>query len=336
VRRFVSFITFIFLVNTFNLISISNVLAEEEASPSLPSDILPQNSSDELPQEKAATESASPDSTNQDSESKPAAPGDEMTVHMHPKATPSPQKTAATKKVAPTKKSTKKWAEKKPKKKTKIAAAPVAKPTPVTGRPDGDTVLTWLKNGNIRFVKKKFRADGRTPADRERGLKGEEPNAAILTDSDSRVVPEIIFDQGLGEMYSVRTFGEAIDDSTLAALEYAVDKLNVPLIIVMGSSDSEAIGVLNASKLNENGDEVGDAPKTESLQNVVDQIRPHLKSVKHDPPSARFEVEAALNADGIARELVKKSPLLAKAVKEGHLKIQTALYRITTGKVSFY
>ena len=180
-----------------------------------------------------------------------------------------------------------------------------------------------------------MRADGKSPADRARLVGGEHPHAAILAAADSRVVPEIIFDQALGEVYDVRAFGENLDSATVAALEYAVAKLKVPVIVVMGNSDCSAVKTMIEDKINENGDHVGDGITSPDIEKVISDIKPRLKTLKDDPVSPAYEVEATLNADGIARELVKRSDIIREAVERNGLVIKSALYRLDTGKVSF-
>jgi carbonic anhydrase len=208
-------------------------------------------------------------------------------------------------------------------KKGKVETKTAEKPS----KRDAETSLRYLNNGNTRFSKKNFRSDGRTPADREKGLDGENPHSAILASSDSRVVPEIIFDQGLGELYTVRTLGEGIDDAVIASLEYSVDKLKVPLIVVLGNSDC---AVMKFHSLEDS------SALSDPMKDLVDATEPRLKTLKRESPSPSYEVEATLNADAIARELVRKSTIIKTAVESGQLKVKSALYRINTGRVTFY
>lgn len=192
---------------------------------------------------------------------------------------------------------------------------------------NAETSLRYLINGNSRFVKRNFRADGRTAKDRTRGLDGETPHTALLASSDSRVVPEIIFDQGLGEIYTVRSFGENLDPSVIAGLEYAVEKLNVPLLVVLGNSDCAAMKIQKVNAFSN---------LSPSMKSVVDAVQPRLKTLKSDEPSPSYEVEATLNADGVARELARRSQIIREAVDSGKLTIKSGLYRINTGRVNFY
>ncbi len=216
--------------------------------------------------------------------------------------------------------------ETKPEAKAEPAAPEVKSAEAATAPVPAETSLGWLKHGNTRFVKKRFRSDGRSAKDRERLTNGEHPHAIILSCSDSRVPPEIIFDQALGEIYVVRVAGEALDSSVLASLEYAVEHLHSSLLIVMGHSQCGAIEA--AVKTAE-----GNSPDFEKL---VNDIRPRLSTVKNETPSKNLEVESTLNADGVARDLVKRSSILKNAVEQGHLVIKPALYRTDTGKVTFY
>jgi carbonic anhydrase len=237
----------------------------------------------------------------------PATESEGMSVIMKPKETAAKKKTAKKKAQA--------------KKKTE---APAAEPS---RERNTETSMRYLVNGNSRFVKKNFRADGRDPKDRERGMHGELPHSAVLASSDSRVVPEIIFDQGLGELYTVRVLGENIDAGVLASLEYAVETLNVPLLVVLGNSDCAAMQMQQIK----NEDEL-----SPSMKELAESIRPRLKTLKSDEPSPSYEIEATLNADAVARELVRRSAIIRSRVENQKLTIKSGLYRINTGRITFY
>jgi carbonic anhydrase len=116
---------------------------------------------------------------------------------------------------------------------------PVPEKTPLRGVP-AETSLKWLKNGNLRFVKRNFRGDGKSPVDRQRLVPAQNPHEVVLIFSDSRVPPELIFDQALGEIFLVRVLGEALDTSVIASLESAVTNLGTHLIVVMGHDNCVA------------------------------------------------------------------------------------------------
>lgn len=189
--------------------------------------------------------------------------------------------------------------------------------------------LKWLTNGNTRYVTKRFRADGRLQADRDRTKLGQHPHAIVLSCADSRVPPEMIFDQGLGEIFTIRVAGEALDSSVVASIEYAVEHLGPKLIVVMGHTKCGAVDA--AMKV-----AAGDSAGSDSLDKLLGEIRPHLKTRTSERPSQDLEVESALNADGVARDLLQRSTLIKAKVDAGELKIKSALYWIDSGRVKFY
>lgn len=207
------------------------------------------------------------------------------------------------------------------------AHATAAKPQ--SGENLSDRSVRWLQNGNTRYVTRRFRADGRQPADRERTKATQKPHAIVLSCSDSRVPPELVFDQGIGEIFVIRVAGEALDATSLASIEYAVEHLNPNLIVVLGHTKCEAVDA--AMKIKE-----GTSAGSEHLDRLLSEIRPHLKTRSTEQPSPNLEIESALNADGVARDLVKRSEIVRHKVEQGTLKIKSALYWIDTGKVKFY
>ena len=189
--------------------------------------------------------------------------------------------------------------------------------------------LRWLQNGNARYVNRRFRADGRSAADRKSQLGGQHPHAIVLSCADSRVPTEIVFDQALGEIFTVRVAGEALDSSVIASIEYAVEHLGPRLLVVMGHSQCGAVKAALEAK-------DGKSAGSPDLDRLINDIKPRLKTVLGTKPSKHLEVESAVNADGVARALVKRSEIVRKKVESGDLVIKTALYRIDSGNVSFY
>src|SRR5436190_1868071 len=104
-----------------------------------------------------------------------------------------------------------------------------------------DAVISELKAGNAHHVAKQYRRPNQTE-DRQRELaSGQHPHAAILTCADSRVPPEIVFDQGLGDLFDVRVAGNVATDAEIASLEYAAEHLHTPLVVVMGHQRCGAV-----------------------------------------------------------------------------------------------
>jgi carbonic anhydrase len=189
--------------------------------------------------------------------------------------------------------------------------------------------LRWLKNGNVRFMRKRFRADGKGAADRLRLLKGQKPHAIVLSCSDSRVPPEHVFDQALGEVFVIRVAGEALDSSVIASIEYALEHLGSRLLVVMGH---DSCGAVKAAVTIPAGKTAG----SPSLDALLADIRPRVTPVMRNPLVEDVKVESSVNATKVAEDLVLRSPLIRQKVEGGSLKIVPALYNMGPGNVQFF
>jgi carbonic anhydrase len=192
----------------------------------------------------------------------------------------------------------------------------------------GDLSLKWLVNGNIRYVKRNYRSDGKSATDRKRVYGGQKPHAIILSCADSRVPPEIIFDQALGEIFVVRVAGEALDSSVIASVEYAVEHLGSRLLVVLGHSKCGAVDT--ALKIKE-GTSAGSA----DLDKLLADIRPRIKATGSGSISTDLVAESTQNAEGVAHDLLTRSEIIRKKVADGELLIKSGLYRLDSGKVNF-
>lgn len=191
-----------------------------------------------------------------------------------------------------------------------------------------DKALGWLKNGNTRFVKHTLRNDGDHAKDRARLVAGQKPHSIVLSCSDSRVPPEVVFDQKLGEIFVIRTAGESLDASALASIEYAIEHLGSNLIVVMGH---ESCGAVKAALATLDGADAG----SPWLNKLVQDLHPHVRSFKGKPVSEGALVEGWANVTGVAKDLVDRSQIVRDAVNSGEVKIQTALYHLGSGVVEF-
>lgn len=135
--------------------------------------------------------------------------------------------------------------------KTEVAAKPQTQATSTLKAVAAEKALGWLKNGNTRFVKRRVRADGQGPADRTRLLSGQNPHAIVYTCSDSRVPPEIIFDQKLGEIFVVRTESLKASAEVITSLEKGV-ALGAQLLVLLSHEDCSA-GDFNFSEVEKLG-----------------------------------------------------------------------------------
>ncbi len=190
-------------------------------------------------------------------------------------------------------------------------------------------ILAGLKKGNERFVSGKVRTDGQSKSDILRLATGQNPDAVVLSCSDSRVPPEAVFDQKLGEIFTVRSAGEALSPQAIASIEFAIENLGSRLVVVMGHTNC---GAIKASIETLNGKSTG----SENLDKLTADIHPRIKS-KFDEknPSKNLKEESWLNARGVAKDLIIRSGLISKAVASGKIEIKVGLYDLKTGLVEF-
>lgn len=191
---------------------------------------------------------------------------------------------------------------------------------------DPDKALTWLKNGNKRFTSGAWRKDGRGTKEREKLSSGQHPHTIVLSCADSRVPPEHVFDQGLGEIFTVRVAGEALDSSVIASIEYAVEHLGAKHILVMGHTSCGAVKAALGTK-------AGESAGSPSLDKLVADIKPRLGEVRD--PAAEVDSASFRNAKGVAKELMTRSQIIREKVESGKVKINSALYHLDSGKVDF-
>lgn len=189
--------------------------------------------------------------------------------------------------------------------------------------PSADKVLKDLAAGNARFVTGKLHHANLTPARRAEVARGQHPKAIVLGCSDSRVPPELLFDQGIGDLFVVRVAGNVAATDTLGSVEYAADHLGTPLVVVLGHTGCGAVAAACAG-----GHAEG------HVAAIVEEIRPAVDAVKAATPEACAKAAVPENARLVASSLTKESPVLAKLVADGKLRIVTGIYDLATGAVT--
>jgi len=212
-----------------------------------------------------------------------------------------------------------------------LAAALVAPPAMATSAstgtsaaaPTADAVLGELKAGNQRHVKTQYQHPHQTAARRQTLAHGQQPHAVILTCADSRVPPEIVFDEGLGDLFDVRVAGNVAGDAEIASIEYAVEHLHTPLVVVMGHQSCGAVGAAI---------EGGEAPG--HLPSLVNAIAPAVEKARklHGDLS---DNAIRINVEMVVDQLRASHPVLAEAVTSGKLRIVGAVYSLSTGNVAW-
>jgi len=197
--------------------------------------------------------------------------------------------------------------------------------TPVS---NPDQALTRLLDGNGRFVTGKLVHPGRDDVRRAEQAEGQTPFAVIVGCSDSRVPPEIIFDEGIGDLFPVRVAGNtAADDIVVGSIEYAVAVLNCVLVLVLGH---EECGAIKATiDLVTKGKQVPG-----HISGVVQPIVPAVEAVKSTPADQLLDAAIRENVRRTVAHLQSSTPILADAVQSGKLKVAGAEYALHSGKVA--
>jgi carbonic anhydrase len=184
-----------------------------------------------------------------------------------------------------------------------------------------DEALTRLVEGNKRFVEMNLAHPDQDAGCRARLSKGQEPFAVILGCSDSRVPPEVVFDQGLGDLFVVRVAGNVADDLGIASIEYAVEHLGSRLIVVLGH---ERCGAVTAAV--KGGELPGHLPM------LVAALKPAVDKAK-DAAADAVDATIVANVELTAAQLKASKPVLAELVEKGEIKIVGARYDLDTGAV---
>lgn len=191
---------------------------------------------------------------------------------------------------------------------------------PAGSSTDPESALSKLKEGNARFASASTSSGKPTAARRAETAEGQHPFAIIVACADSRVGPELIFDQNIGDLFVIRTAGNLVDDHALGSIEYAVEHLGTRLIVVVGHTKCGAVAAAVAG---------GEAPG--HIRSLVRDIMPAVQAVKgKGGDTAALAVTE--NARLMAEEIRKKTDLgdLAKQVRILH-----AVYDIASGKVEW-
>lgn len=184
-----------------------------------------------------------------------------------------------------------------------------------------EKALMQLKKGNKRYVEGNLLNPNRTEKRRLELVDVQNPFAAILGCSDSRVAPEIVFDRGIGDLFIVRVAGNVISEIELVSLEYSVIHLKSVLIVVMGHERCGAIDVV----LNGQGSEI---------EPIAKILEPSVQDARKSRAKNPLEAATKLNAIRM-KNLLLQHPAFRQLVKEKKLAVQAAYYNVETGIVQF-
>ena len=203
-----------------------------------------------------------------------------------------------------------------------------------------DEALQKLMDGNRQYVENKMSNNKRSDAASRKALAhSQKPYAIILSCSDSRVPPEIIFDKGLGEIFVVRVAGNVPDPVVMGSIEYAAEHLGSPLIMVLGHERCGAVKATVEAKGKSTGSKNIDAI-AKTIATSAKAAAKNCEACKKDPKCAESkaaefaECLSDANARSIAAQLTKQSKILKHLVKENKIKIVTAKYDLDDGLVT--
>jgi carbonic anhydrase len=193
--------------------------------------------------------------------------------------------------------------------------------------PNTSPVTAWkaLKEGNDRFVAGQPDHPSQSIDDRARLAEGQKPTAVVFGCGDSRVAAEIIFDQGLGDMFVVRTAGHVIDSAVLGSIEFAVVVLQVPLIVVLGHDSCGAVKA-TLSALDDGAVPGG------YVRDIVERVTPSILRGRREGLTRVDEFEAC-HVNETAVQLRERSTAIADRIRAGTVAIAGVTYHLADGQI---
>jgi carbonic anhydrase len=192
-----------------------------------------------------------------------------------------------------------------------------------------EQVLAALKDGNARFVEVRAKAPHRDAERRtETAKNGQRPNATVIACSDSREPVEILFDQGIGDLFVIRVAGNVANTDEIGSAEYGCEHLGTPLLLVLGHTECGAVTAV-----------VTHADVHGSIPALIAPIKPAVDKAQKEHPELKGKelVPAAIDANVFQsiQDLLKCSAMLRQLVKDGKLRMEGAVYDIATGQIKW-
>lgn len=186
---------------------------------------------------------------------------------------------------------------------------------------DGNAALNRLMSGNQAYTQAEVSASRKIAKRRAKVAEGQRPFAVVVACSDSRVSPEIVFDQSLGDLFVVRLAGNVVDDYALGSIEYAVEHLGARLVVVMGHARCGAV------------DAALQGVEAEGhVREIIRAIAPAVKEAKHQPGDPLVNATRN-NAARVARGIARSKPSLASYAGGEPVSVVAAYYHLDSGKI---
>lgn len=198
-----------------------------------------------------------------------------------------------------------------------------AQAAPEVVRPEAREALERLLEGNVRYRRGLLEHGKELELKRSLTAEEQHPFAAVLGCSDSRVPPQLVFDQGAGDLFTARVAGHVPTEAVVASLEYAVEHLDVPLVLVLGHTRCGAVtACLNAGPEKPSG----------HLGALLDHIEPAVRRARAGEGDL-LERAIHFHVEDVVEELRASEPILAPRYRSGTLAIVGGLYDLDTGAV---
>ena len=197
-----------------------------------------------------------------------------------------------------------------------------------TARPeihDAEAALQELKAGNQRFADGMMRHPGHNPQRRHQVAASQRPYAVVLACSDSRLPPEMVFDQGLGDLFVIRVAGNIVDTAVLGSIQYALEHLCTPLVMVLGHQNCGAV-TATLETVRDKTEAPGD------IEALVDAIEPAI-ALAEQRPGDLLDNTIRANADR-SRDAIAGAPELQSALAKRASRVVSAYYSLDSGVVS--
>ncbi|MBM7366021.1 carbonic anhydrase [Gordonia hydrophobica] len=184
-----------------------------------------------------------------------------------------------------------------------------------------------IKEGNERFVQGQVIHPNQSSEQRAALAGGQTPHVVLFGCGDSRLAAEIIFDQGLGDMFVVRTAGHVLDEAVLGTIEFGPDELEIPLIVVLGHSNCGAVGA-TLEALDNNTIPNG------YVRTIVEKVAPSVLAGRAEGLTGYYEF-VGRHVQETVELLVERSRIIADRIEDGRLAIVGLTYHLEDGKVEF-
>jgi len=192
-----------------------------------------------------------------------------------------------------------------------------------------EKALQLLKEGNARWrAGKQEHPNHDEERRRATARDGQNPLATVLTCSDSRVAPVVLFDVGIGDVYQVRVAGNVSGPDVVGSIAYAVYALGTPVVVVLGHTGCGAVEAALSGKVSDGSI----VPLVDKLKPVVEQAR---KECPHCDTFTQANHAAAINVRRVCKEIVRDSKVVRDAVAEGHTVVLGAMYDLDSGEVEW-